>query len=143
MAAQRADLVEWGTASLLPQTTLSEELLSLSATRPAPGLWVLRAVGEIDLLTAPRLRSAVEALLAAHPRRIVLDFTHVTFLAACGLHVLADAAAAAQEQSMSRQPMSLRVVAANRAVLRPVQLTELSELLALRATLAEALDDWA
>lgn len=53
--------------------------------RLEPGLAVVTAVGEVDLLTAPRLR---RELARARERTIVVDLTGVTFLAAAGLSVL-------------------------------------------------------
>jgi anti-anti-sigma factor len=50
-----------------------------------PGITVVIAIGEVDLLTAPRLR---RALCRARESVTFLDLTRVTFLGAAGLTVL-------------------------------------------------------
>lgn len=51
---------------------------------------VVRARGDIDLATAPSLRSALKAALATH-REVVLDLSQVTFMDCAGLGALVDA----------------------------------------------------
>ena len=64
------------------------------------------ATGEVDVLTAGRLRAAVnKALREAENRPVVVDLTAITFLGSHGLAALADAASTAQQR---RDP--LRVV---------------------------------
>lgn len=66
------------------ESTPAADLLRIVELRPAPGVLLLEAHGEIDLVTAPILREAVSA--AAD--RLVVDLGGVTFLACCGLQVL-------------------------------------------------------
>jgi len=117
-------------------------------TFPAPSdtLWMQRDIdnhavivrlhGELDLLTAPafaeQLRMA-EALLTP-PAPVVADLTGVTFLASAGLSVLAE-----YGQRYARLGSRLCVVATNRAVLRPITVTGLDELLVVCRTQQEAL----
>jgi anti-sigma B factor antagonist len=54
----------------------------------APGEAVLKLVGEIDMLTAARLSSAVNDVLTDPPARIVLDMAGVTFCDSQGLGTL-------------------------------------------------------
>ena len=49
---------------------------------------ILRLGGEIDMLTAARLSSVVNEVLADAPSRIVLDLTDVTFCDSQGLGTL-------------------------------------------------------
>jgi anti-sigma B factor antagonist len=56
---------------------------------------VIRAVGEIDLSTAPRLRAALEAA-RAHGTTTLLDMSAVSFIDSNGLRVLLEAARAAE-----------------------------------------------
>ncbi|MBF9128481.1 STAS domain-containing protein [Plantactinospora sp. S1510] len=49
---------------------------------------ILRLGGEIDMLTAARLSSVVNEVLADAPTRIVLDLTDVTFCDSQGLGTL-------------------------------------------------------
>lgn len=61
--------------------------------RPWNAHRVLTVAGELDLLTAPELRSAAAAAIAAAPAGIIIDVGRLTFVDACGLGVLAVAAA--------------------------------------------------
>lgn len=128
--------IHLGSALRTPETEQSEKLLSLSLGRPAPGVRALRAVGEIDMLTTPRLVAALQLLLSAHPHTVVVDFTGLTFLSAAGLGTLAETAVAGHDHGIV-----LRLVAHGPAVLRPVQLTRLDEHIPLHATLADAIDN--
>ena len=61
--------------------------LSITVHRTADEV-VLRLVGEIDMLTAAQLSSAVNEVLADPPSRIVLDLAGVTFCDSQGLGTL-------------------------------------------------------
>lgn len=52
---------------------------------------VVRLVGELDMLGAPRLADALTRLLDLGYRRVDLDLAELAFLAAAGLAVLAEA----------------------------------------------------
>lgn len=49
---------------------------------------VLTAVGELDSYTAPQLRQAIQDVLSAGSRQIVIDLAGVGFLDSTGLSVL-------------------------------------------------------
>ncbi len=89
-----------------------------------PAAQVLRAIGELDIATAPILRTAVAEALAARPARVVLDLSHVRFLGSAGLAALLDAV-----QRGERLGVVVCVSAASRAVHRILQLTGMAELL--------------
>ncbi|WP_165939925.1 STAS domain-containing protein [Saccharopolyspora aridisoli] len=80
------------------------------------------ATGEIELVNSPQLESVLNQALADEPEVLVLDIMDVTFLSSAGLAVLVrahrDADAAGTE---------FRVVAANAATLRPIQLMGLDQ----------------
>jgi len=103
--------------------TLADGSLVISATAPRAGVVVVRAIGEIDLVTAPAWRRTLGAAVriagsaaapgpaaapaedpaAASrrtPRRLVCDLSAVTFLGARGLDVLADLMAQAAEHDV-------------------------------------------
>lgn len=61
--------------------------LSITVRRTADEV-VLRLVGEIDMLTAAQLSSAVNEVLGDPPARIVLDLGGVTFCDSQGLGTL-------------------------------------------------------
>lgn len=83
------------------------------------------AAGEIDSSTAPVLREQLTTLLDAAAQDITVDLDAVTFLDSAGLCVLA----AAHRRAVG-QGAALRVVASGRAVVRPLQITGLWDLLA-------------
>ena len=84
----------------------------------------ITAAGEIDSTSAPVLRQHVESLLDGDARELTIDLGEVTFLDSAGLCVLA----AAHRRSV-RQGVALRVLASSRAVIRPLQITGLWDLL--------------
>jgi anti-anti-sigma factor len=105
---------------------LADGSLVISATAPRTGVVVLRAIGEIDLVTAPAWRRTLGAAvrivggavppgpaaesaesaedIAAVPRRtpnrLVCDLSAVTFLGARGLDVLAELMAETAEHGV-------------------------------------------
>lgn len=95
---------------------------------------ILRVTGEIDLLTAPRVEEAMTPLLRERPRVLVVDLSGVTFLASAGLKLLVAA------QQTSREGTRIRVVANDQHTFRPIEMTGLTETIAVYATVAEALD---
>jgi anti-sigma B factor antagonist len=96
------------------------------------GVRVVEAAGEVDLVTAPALRTALTNALDESPGGpCVVDLTGVTFLDSAGLTTLIE---------VNQRAHSLRVVVgSNRPVIRPIQLTGLDGVLALYGTLEEAL----
>jgi anti-sigma B factor antagonist len=85
---------------------------------------LVTAAGEIDSSTAPALRDQLTALLDTSPREITVDMEAVTFLDSAGLCVLA-----AAHRRASGQDTRLHVVASCRAVVRPLEITGLWDLL--------------
>ena len=61
--------------------------LSVDEQSNADGV-VLGLTGELDIATVPELRSAVSRLLGDGARRLVLDFSRVTFCDSQGLSAL-------------------------------------------------------
>ncbi|MBB4912755.1 STAS domain-containing protein [Actinophytocola algeriensis] len=97
---------------------------------------ILRVHGEVDMLTTPvlveQLRAA-EALLSP-PVPVLVDLTGVTFLASAGLSALVE-----YGERYAELGSQLRVVATDRAVIRPITVTGLHELLPVFPTEQEAL----
>lgn len=112
-----------------------EQLISVRR-ETVDGAIVVTVAGELDMLTTPRLRVAVrQALDEAMGEPVILDLTAVTFLGSPGLAALVDAVRQAGQRGGP-----LRVVVDNaRPVIRPIELTGLDDLLALYATVDEAL----
>ncbi|PPK70875.1 anti-sigma factor antagonist [Actinokineospora auranticolor] len=89
------------------------------------GRWAAVAAvrGEIDLVTAPRVRAALLGALAPPDLLLlVVDLSDVDFLAAAGLGVLVDVRDRARARAVD-----LRLVADRRSVLRPLDVTGLRQ----------------
>lgn len=133
---------------------LADGSLVVSATVPRVGVVVVRAVGEIDILTAPAWRRTLGAATwiaasAATPDpppgaapdggpaeptpRLVCDLSATTFLGATGLAVLVELAT-----QTGSAGVDLRVVAGNRAVRRLLEMTGLDHHLATETSLGHA-----
>ena len=95
--------------------------LAVSGTAARPQLVV---TGEIDSTTAPHVQARIERLLDAGAREVTIDLTVVTFLDSAGLCALAT-----MHRRASADGVRLRVLAASRAVVRPMQITGLWHLL--------------
>ena len=109
------------TASSLDSTV--GELVTIDVSVAGPEV-VVTAAGEIDSTSAPVLRQRLEALLDSDVRDLTIDLGRVTFLDSAGLCVLATA-----HRRALRQDVRMRVLASSRAVVRPLQITGLWELL--------------
>lgn len=93
---------------------------------------VLKVAGEIDMTTAPELENAVRTALAQRPATLIIDLTGARFFSSAGIAVLVLA-------HRNGAGVALRVVANDRVVLRPLELTGLTDDLAIHPTLAAAL----
>jgi anti-sigma B factor antagonist len=109
--------------------------IDLRVDRPAADSAVLTVHGEIDSLTAPQLEPALVTLLDGPERRLVIDLSEVTFLASSGLAALIRTAQLVEERGER-----LRLVVANRAVRRPLQVTGSDQLFDLFDDLPSSLD---
>ncbi len=93
--------------------------VSGAAARPQLGV-----TGEVDSTTAPHVQERIEQLLDDGAREVTIDLTAVTFLDSAGLCALAT-----MHRRASADGVRLRVLAASRAVVRPMQITGLWHLL--------------
>jgi anti-anti-sigma factor len=105
------------------------------ATRTGDAV-VVRAVGEIDLVSAPVLAAALRAGCATvcRPHPLVVDLTGVRLFSAAGLAVLATTKRQCHERGVP-----LRVVATHRGVLRPLRITGMDALFDVTSSLAKAI----
>ena len=108
------------TASSIDSSTSDIVSVDVSVSGPVARI----TAGEIDSTSAPVLRQHVESLLDGDAAELTIDLGEVTFLDSAGLCVLA----AAHRRSV-RQGVALRVLASSRAVIRPLQITGLWDLL--------------
>jgi anti-sigma B factor antagonist len=93
---------------------------------------VVVVTGEVDLLTADRLRDALCAAVVDH-RLVIADLSAVEFLSSSGLTALALAHRAAVAAGHE-----LCVVAIERVVLRPIEITGLSDRIRVFASVPDA-----
>jgi anti-sigma B factor antagonist len=107
-------------ASLEPSRS---DLVTFEVTSIASSVHV-RAAGEIDSSSAPALRTELSTVLDLAPAEIVVDLCDVTFLDSAGLSVLA-----AAHRRATAEGGRLRVLVSGRAVVRPLQITGLWQLL--------------
>ncbi|MEV6607179.1 anti-sigma factor antagonist [Kutzneria sp. NPDC051319] len=94
---------------------------------------VVHLFGELDLATVEQVEQAVTAA-AEDVSALILDLEGLSFLASTGLSLLARWSQRAEEESFG-----LRIVAARRQALRPLQITGLDSVLTIDATVDEAL----
>jgi anti-sigma B factor antagonist len=101
--------------------------------RHQPGYSIITVAGEVDIVTAPRLRERLAALAGAG-RPVIADLDQVSFIDAAGLRVLATAA-----RQAAASGGSLHVVSAQYLVRRLFTITGLDRQIPLARTWAEAL----
>jgi anti-sigma B factor antagonist len=99
------------------------ELVTFDVSR-ADSSAAVRAAGEIDSTTAPLLSQRLTELLDSQVRELTVDLRGVSFLDSAGLCVLATV-----HRRAVRQGVQMRVLASSRAVVRPLQITGLWDLL--------------
>jgi anti-sigma B factor antagonist len=121
----------------LPYThTEPADSLRLKLDHPVPGCAVVEVTGDIDLVTAPQLFTALHSALGARSLTVLfVDLTRVEFLAAAGVSALLDVRRRAE-----RQGVELRLVTNQHAVLRPLALLGLSELFDVRPSVSTVSD---
>ena len=94
---------------------------------------VVSVSGVVDMLTSPKLETAIDVALGQQPAGVVVDFTDVEFLASAGMGVLV----AAHDKAGS--DVTLRVVADGPATSRPLKLVGIADIVSLHPSLDEAL----
>jgi anti-sigma B factor antagonist len=94
---------------------------------------VLSVTGVVDMLTSSQLEDAIAAAAKDEPQGVVVDLGAVDFLASAGMGILV---AARDELPDSVQ---FAVVADGPATSRPLKLVGIADVVALHATLDEAL----
>ncbi|MFB9741197.1 STAS domain-containing protein [Pseudonocardia sulfidoxydans] len=100
---------------------------------PSPGgVAVVAVTGDVDLAGAGRLGAAVGQALEARPAALVVDLSGVTFLDSSGLDQLVEARRACAVAVVALH----LVVAGNRAVARPLEVTGLAAVF----TVADSVD---
>ncbi|MBN9107687.1 MAG: STAS domain-containing protein [Pseudonocardia sp.] len=127
-----------GTSEVRPGRTPDDQP-GIRVAAPPGGVAVVAVSGDVDLAGAGRVGTAVGQALARRPAALVVDMSAVTFLDSSGLDQLVEARRAA---AVAVVPMHV-VVAGNRAVARPLEVTGLAAVFTLAdsvQSVAETLD---
>jgi anti-sigma B factor antagonist len=93
---------------------------------------VLSVGGEIDTANAAALETAIGAVLTDSPAMLIIDLSAVEFLGSTGLRVLATT------NEKVGSSIRLAVVASGPVTRRPIELTDLDQVLSLYPTLDDA-----
>jgi anti-sigma B factor antagonist len=110
-------------------------LLDIGVRPVGDGVTVVTVSGEVDMATAPSLRAAlIPRAQDRAVRLLVCDLSGVSFFGCSGVTTLLDAHAAVQARGGA-----LRVVARAHAVLRPLAVTGLLNVLPVSSDLSSAL----
>ncbi|TDV55021.1 STAS domain-containing protein [Actinophytocola oryzae] len=93
---------------------------------------VVRASGELDMLTAPRLSTQLDfaEAVVVPPAPVVLDLTGLTFLGSAGLSVLLN-----HDKRCKSRGSRLEIVPGGTAVTRPLTVTALDQVLTVKPDL--------
>ncbi len=100
------------------------QAVTVASVREEDGTPVVYLSGELDLTSAGQFSTAIDAALASHPGRLVLDASGLTFMDSSGIVLLVSAAQRVQEVQV-RDPSPI--------VRRLIELTGLSNVLRITA----------
>ena len=107
--------------------------LSVSTTE-RDDVVIVTVAGEVDVYTAPQLRSALEERVAAGQNKIVVDLQGVAFIDSTGLGVLVG-----QLKALRKVEGSLHIVCSDERILRLLAITGLDQILPLHDSVDAAL----
>ncbi|CAL9487914.1 hypothetical protein SUDANB95_03156 [Actinosynnema sp. ALI-1.44] len=96
-------------------------------TLDVDGVVVVRLAGELDMCS--QVEDEVRACITARPRGVVLDLREVTFFGSHGISLLLGAVEEARAHGVG-----FAVVADNRPVLRPLEVTDMLVVVSVFAT---------
>ena len=98
---------------------------------------IVSASGELDMLTAPQLRDAVQSALSKNPTGLIVDLPGVDFLGSAGMQVLMEA-----HNQTGGTETRFAVVAEGSATSRPLKITGIADLIDLFSALDDAVDNF-
>jgi anti-sigma B factor antagonist len=99
------------------------------------GWAIVRASGDLDLTTAPRLRESVVAVVVRGQPRVAIDLQEVVFIDSTGLGVLVGLLKRTRTQGGD-----LRLVSTRPSLRKVLELTGLDHALPLAASVEDVLD---
>lgn len=108
---------------------------AVSAQPSSNGIAVVNVQGEVDVYTAPKLKEEIHNRLDSGENKVVVDLTNVAYMDSSGLGVLIGALKRAREEGGD-----LMVASPNPRISRILDVTGLSRIFNVRATMQEAVD---
>ncbi|MCO5310553.1 MAG: STAS domain-containing protein [Austwickia sp.] len=106
--------------------------LEVSVTQER-GIWVVTAVGDVDVSNAAKLRDALDRVLADGESRLVVDLRGVSFMDSTGLGILVG-----RLKVVRARRGSMRLVCVAPRMLRVLDITGLDTVFPLHESLADA-----
>jgi anti-sigma B factor antagonist len=107
----------------------------LRSAKRGTTLHVLEVEGELDLYTAPRLRSSIGELVSSGASELIIDFSETTFVDSTALHVLLDG-----RKKVTSVGGDLVIVCPNSHLRRIFEVTGVDGLLPLCSSMEDALE---
>ena len=95
---------------------------------------VVAVVGELDVATAPQLRTQLRKIVGEECSTVVVDLTAVTFVDSTALGVLIEA-----RKQCDANAGTMRIAISEPRILRVFEITGLTELFDIRSTRLEAI----
>lgn len=108
--------------------------LSFQRTTVGAGRTVVLAVsGEVDLVTADEFETQLKSVLCPPNEVVILDMSEVEFFSSAGLSILL-----ASAESAKSSGIQFRLVTTERVVLRPLEITGVSDAFTVYDSVEEA-----
>jgi anti-anti-sigma factor len=111
-----------------PQSTFA-----VSTRAASPAVVVLEVTGPVDLDAEADLNRSISAAMDLRPEVLIVDISRIELLTSAGMAVLLGSHNRAQGET------TFRVVATGKTSLRPLQVLGLTDVMAIYATLDDAL----
>ena len=106
-------------------------------TRTQNDVTIVAFAGDLDSTTSPQAQQALDGILAAGGRKMVVDFTALDYISSAGLRVLLGTA-----KRLSGVGGGLRLFGLNQTVREVFDISGFSRILAVFATEADALREF-
>lgn len=113
----------------------AERMISIASERQGNGVVVLTVAGELDLLTTHALDERLKEALSPPNNAVVLDLSGVQFLGSAALSTLLACA-----ESAKTGGIDFRLVASERATLRPLEITGVQSSFTIFDSVEDAVD---
>ncbi len=104
------------------------------STRTQQDITIIAIAGNLDSNTSPVAQQAIEGVLAAGTKKLVVDFSALDYISSAGLRVLLGAA-----KKLQGSGGALRLFGLNETVREVFEISGFSKILVVRASEAEAL----